>query len=228
MADGILGPSPARRLVAEALGTALLLAAIVGSAIMADRLAGGNSALVLLANAAAVGAALYVLITVFGPVSGAHFNPAVTMVFAARREIEATMAGLYIAAQIGGGVCGTLLAHAMFDEALIQASGVARTGPSQWLSEVIATFGLVFVILAGIRNRAAAIPQLVGLYIFSAFWFTASTSFANPAVTIARSLTNTPSGIDPTHAPAFIIAQILGAILAAIAAFWLYDAPNRR
>ena len=183
-----------RRLVAEALGTAMLVAAVVGSGIMADRLT-DDVALSLLGNTIPTGAMLVVLITILGPISGAHFNPAVTLVFALRREIQTKAAIAYVIAQITGGIAGTFLAHAMFDLPILQISQTVRAGSGQWFAEIAAAFGLVFTILAGLRFRSDAIPWLVGLYITSAYWFTASTSFANPAVAIARSMTNTFSGI---------------------------------
>ncbi|MBD9446835.1 MULTISPECIES: MIP/aquaporin family protein [unclassified Rhizobium] len=208
------------RLASEALGTALLVATVVGSGTMADRLT-TDTALALLANTLATGAILVVLITILGPISGAHFNPVVSLVFALRRELTAMSTLAYIGAQILGGVAGTLLAHAMFGLPLLQVSTTIRTGSAQWLAEVTATFGLVFVILAGLRFRADAVAWLVGLYITAAYWFTASTSFANPAVAIARSLTNTFSGIRPVDLPGFIVAEILGALLALLLASWL-------
>lgn len=211
-----------RRLGAEFLGTAFLLATVVGSGIMAERLAGGNVAIALLGNTIPTGAILVVLILIFGPVSGAHFNPAVTVAFAMRREIGARHSALYIAAQVIGGIAGMLAAHLMFEEQVFQVSATARTGPAQWFAEVIATFGLVTVIFGAIKWRPEAVPYMVGLYITAAYWFTASTSFANPAVTFARSFTNTFSGIDPSHMPAFVLAQIAGAIMAVGAARWLF------
>jgi len=210
----------ARRLVAEALGTAVLVAAVIGSGIMADRLT-DDVALALLGNTLPTGAILIVLITILGPISGAHFNPAVSLVFALRREISATDALGYCAAQIGGGVLGALLAHAMFELPILQVSSTVRVGGAQWLAEIVAAFGLVFTILAGLRAKPDAIPMLVGLYITAAYWFTASTSFANPAVTIARSLTDTFAGIRPVDVPAFIVAQLLGALLALALANWM-------
>ena len=207
-----------QRLTAEFIGTAFLLATVVGSGVMAERLAGGNAAIALLGNAIPTGAILYVLITMFGPISGAHFNPAVTLVFAMRREIAAREGAAFAAAQIAGGAIGVLAAHAMFELPLLQVGDAARTGPAQWLAEVVATFGLILAILATVRNRPEAVPAVVGLYITAAYWFTASTSFANPAVTIARSFSDTFAGIAPSHAPAFIIAQIAGALAAAIIA----------
>ena len=224
--QGSLEPQPLpysfpQRLAAEALGTALLLAIVIGSGIMGDRLAGGNVAIALLGNTAATGAGLVVLITIFGPLSGAHFNPAVTLVFALRREIAWSLAGGYLAAQILGGVAGVWAAHAMFAEPILQISTKLREGPAQAFAEFIATFGLVGAILGSIRFRSDATPMIVGLYITAAYWFTASTSFANPAVTIARALSNTFAGIAPHSAPAFIIAQLAGAVCASLLFGWL-------
>lgn len=210
-----------RRLVAECLGTALLLATVVGSGIMAERLAGGNVALALLGNTIPTGAILFVLITMLGPVSGAHFNPAVTLAFWLRREIKLNEALAYVSVQIIGAVMGTLVAHAMFEEILLQTSTNIRNGPAQWLSEGVATFGLVATILGTLRWRPEAVPTAVGLYITAAYWFTASTSFANPAVTIARSLTDTFSGIAPANAPGFILMQFVGAAVATGLMAWL-------
>lgn len=211
-----------RRLVAEALGTALLLAIVIGSGIMGERLAGGNVAIALLGNTLATGAGLVVLITMFGPLSGAHFNPAVTLVFAARRELSGGTAAAYIAAQVAGAVLGVWAAHLMFAEPLLQLSTKLRDGPAQAFSEGVATFGLIAAILGSLRFRPEATPFIVGLYITSAYWFTASTSFANPAVTVARSLSNTFAGIAPSSAPTFIIAQLAGAALAAALCGWLF------
>jgi glycerol uptake facilitator-like aquaporin len=213
--------SLSRRLAAEFAGTALLLCTVVGSGIMAETLAGGNVAIALLGNTIPTGAILVVLITGLGPVSGAHFNPAVTLAFLVRREILFPKAVYYLIAQISGAILGTVLAHAMFDQSLWQVSSHARTGSAQWLSEIVATFGLVATIFAALRWRPDGVAWMVGLYITAAYWFTASTSFANPAVTIARALTNTFSGIRPGDAPAFIIAQCIGAVLAAVALGWL-------
>lgn len=210
-----------RRLVAEALGTGLLVATVVGSGIMAERLT-QDGALALLANTLPTGAILVVLVTVLGPISGAHLNPAVSIVMALRRALPADAAALYVAAQLLGALAGTTLAHAMFGLPVLEASQHVRTGASQWLSEAVATFGLVAVILGGVRFQPAGVPWLVGLYITAAYWFTASTSFANPAVTIARSLTDTFSGIRPIDAPAFIAAQVGGALLASVLAGWLW------
>ena len=209
-----------RRLVAEALGTGLLVATVVGSGIMADRLT-GDVALALLGNTLPTGAILVVLITILGPISGAHFNPAVTLVFALKRDLPVGQSVGYVAVQIAGGIAGALLAHAMFELPLFQASTTVRTGTAQWLAEAVAAFGLVFTILAGLRFRAEAIPWLVGLYIIAAYWFTASTSFANPAVAIARAFTNTFAGIRPVDLPGFIVAELLGAVVALALAAWM-------
>ena len=214
-----------RRLAAEALGTGLLVATVVGSGIMADKLT-DDTALALLGNTLPTGAILVVLITILGPVSGAHFNPAVTMVFALRREIETNAALAYVVVQIAGGIAGTFLAHAMFELPLLQVSDTARTGTGQWIAEAVAAFGLVFTILAGLRFRSDAIPWLVGLYITAAYWFTASTSFANPAVAIARAFSDTFSGIRPIDVPGFIAAELLGALLAMVFAGWLLAEPK--
>lgn len=216
---------PARRLAAEALGTFLLLAVVVGSGVMAERLT-QDGAVALLANTAATGAGLAVLIATLGPISGAHFNPAATLVFALKRALSARMAAAYAAAQISGGVAGVWLAHLMFAEPMFQVSTRLRNGPAQALSEGVATFGLIGVILAGVRFRPRAVPALVGLYIAAAYWFTASTSFANPAVTLARSLSDTFAGIAPSSAPAFIAAQIGGALLALVVFGWLLREEN--
>ena len=216
------GGGLSRRLVAEALGTGFLLAAVVGSGIMGERLSDGNVALALLANALATGAILVVLIEVFGPISGAHFNPAVTLAFALQRKIRWSAAAAYVAVQIIGAVAGVLVAHVMFEEAVFQISQTARTGLPQWIAEVVATFGLIATIIGCLRARPAAVSFAVGLYISAAYWFTASTSFANPAVTIARGFTDTFSGIRPIDAPAFIVAQIVGAAVATLVFGWLY------
>ncbi|MER9463713.1 aquaporin family protein [Mesorhizobium sp. M0387] len=214
-----------RRLAAEALGTTMLVAAVVGSGIMADRLT-DDVALSLLGNTIPTGAILVVLITILGPISGAHFNPAVTLVFALRREIEARTGLAYAVAQILGGIAGTFLAHAMFELPILQVSETVRTGSGQWIAELVAAFGLVFTILAGLRFRSDAIPWLVGLYITAAYWFTASTSFANPAVAIARAFSNTFAGVRPLDVPAFIVAELLGALLAVALAGWLLSEPK--
>ena len=210
-----------RRLAAETLGTALLLATVVGSGIMAENLAGGNVAIALLGNTIPTGAILVVLITIFGPVSGAHFNPAVTLSFLIRREITIDAAIAYVAVQVIGGIIGTWSAHLMFAQELFQLSSHVRTGGAQWFSEGVATFGLVATILGTLRWRPEAVAYMVGLYITAAYWFTASTSFANPAVTIARSLTDTFSGIYPPHTPGFILAQLVGAVVATLTIGWL-------
>ncbi|MET0439416.1 MAG: MIP/aquaporin family protein [Devosia sp.] len=214
-----------RRLTAEALGTGLLVATVVGSGIMAETLT-TDVALTLLANTLATGAILVVLISTFGPISGAHFNPVVSLVFALRRELPAREAGLYTLAQLIGGVLGAIAAHAMFSLPLLQASTRVRTGGAQWFSEGVAAFGLVAVILAGIRFERKAVPMLVGLYITAAYWFTASTSFANPAVAIARSFTDTFSGIRPVDLPGFILAQSAGAVVALALMSWLLRVPS--
>lgn len=203
-----------QKLVAEFIGTLFLLATVVGSGIMAENLAGGNVALALWGNTAATGAILVVLILVFGPISGAHFNPAVTLVMLARGDIDRSGAAAFILTQIIGGIAGVMLAHAMFDVDIVQASVKHRASIGQWVSEGVATFGLLMAILGCLRHRAEAIPYAVGLYITAGYWFTASTSFANPAVTIARSMTDSFSGILASDVPAFIAAQLAGAYLA--------------
>ena len=210
-----------RKLAAEFVGTLLLLATVVGSGIMGETLAGGNDAIALLGNTAATGAILVVIITVFGPISGAHFNPAVTFVFALRREIGVALALAYVAVQVAGGLLGTLLAHGMFDLELLQTSSKERSGGGQWLAEGVATFGLLAAILGTLKVRPNAVAAMVGLYITAGYWFTASTSFANPAVTVARSFTDTFSGILPPHAPAFVLAQFVGATVAMLLFRWL-------
>ena len=212
--------SSIQRLGAEALGTALLVCTVVGSGIMADALS-SDDAVSLLGNTIATGAILYVLITLLGPISGAHFNPAVTLVFALKRELAWALALGYVLVQIGGGILGTWLAHFMFELDVLQWSQKVRTGQAQWGAEMVATFGLLLTILGGLQHRASAIPALVGLYITAAYWFTASTSFANPAVAIARSFTNTFSGIRPTDLSGFVLAQIAGAMLAWAVGTWL-------
>lgn len=206
------------------LGTGLLVATVVGSGIMAERLAGGNLAIALLGNTIPTGAILVVLITILGPVSGAHFNPAVSLVFAARRELPWIVLGPYVLAQCLGAVAGTVLAHLMFDLAPLMIGTQARTGPSQWLAEVVATFALVLTILGGLRFAPSAVPWLVGLVITAAYWFTASTSFANPAVTLARGFTTTFAGIALGDVPGFVIAQLIGAVVAMAVAGILYPA----
>ena len=214
-----------RGALAEAIGTALLLAAVVGSGIMGERLAQGNVALALLANSLATGFALMALIVAFAARSGAHFNPLVTAAFALRAGFPARQVVPYIAAQVAGALLGVLLAHAMFDLPLLQSSTTARPGMGQWLSEVIATFGLVLVVLSCDRGRPWSAPVAVGAYIAAAYWFTASTSFANPAVTLARGFTDTFAGIQPAGVPAFMLAQVLGAGLAVAADRCLAEKP---
>ena len=209
-----------RRAVAEALGTAMLVATVVGSGIMAENLT-KDAALALLCNTLPTGAILVVLIAVFGPISGAHFNPAVTLVFWLKREFSTNDALIYVAVQIAGGIAGTMIAHAMFGLPLLEASMKVRTGGGQWFAEAVASFGLIATILAGIRFERTSVPWLVGLYIAAAYWFTASTSFANPAVAIARSLTNTFSGIRPHDLPGFIAAECCGAIVGLVVIGWL-------
>jgi glycerol uptake facilitator-like aquaporin len=220
-------PSLGQRLFAEWLGTAFLLAAVVGSGIMAERLSSGNAALALLCNTIPTGAILVVLILIFAPLSGAHFNPAVTLAFAFRGELPWRTAGLYIVAQIVGAVAGVWLAHLMFELPVWQFALRPRTGIGQWLAEMIATFGLLLTIFGCAARSPGAIPYAVGLYITSAYWFTASTSFANPAVTLARSLSNTFAGISPDGVAAFVIAQLSGAALAVILSRWLWNESNQ-
>jgi glycerol uptake facilitator-like aquaporin len=215
-------PSLTRRLFAEWLGTAFLLAAVVGSGIMAERLAGGNAALALLCNTLPTGAILVVLIRIFGPISGAHFNPAVSVAFALRRELPWSIAAAYVAAQIIGAVAGVWAAHLMFELPIWQFSVTARAGGGQWFAEAVATFGLLLTIFGCAARTPAALPYAVGLYITSAYWFTASTSFANPAVTIARSLSDTFAGIAPSGVTAFIAAQLTGAAMAVMIGKWLW------
>ena len=210
-----------RRLAAEALGTGLLVATVVGSGIMAERLAGGNVALALLGNTIPTGAILVVLILALGSVSGAHFNPAVSLVMAITGSLRLRELGSYVVAQAVGGCLGVLAAHAMFDLPLLQLGATARTGPAQWFAELVATFGLLLTILTIVRFRIEAIPYAVGLYITAAYWFTASTSFANPAVTLARGFTATFAGIAPANVAPFVVAQIAGALLAMGLAGWL-------
>lgn len=214
-----------RALLAEALGSMMLLAAVVGSGIMGERLADGNVALALLANSIATGAALYVLVTVLGPVSGAHFNPLVTAVARLRGARLPAPPLAYVAAQVLGAVAGVLLAHAMFAEPMWQPGTHARGGGAQWLSESVATFGLLLAIVLGGARRPRAVPALVALYVTAAYWFTASTAFANPAVTIARALTRSFAGIQPADVPGFILAQALGALLAGAAVRYLLPSP---
>jgi glycerol uptake facilitator-like aquaporin len=215
-------PDRARLFASEALGTAFLLTAVVGSGIMAEKLAGGNAALALLCNTLPTGAILTVLILTFGPLSGAHFNPAVSLAFALRAELPWPAAAIYIAAQIIGGIVGVWAAHLMFELPVWQVALRAREGAGQWLAEFVATFGLLLTIFGCLSRTPAGVPYAVGLYITSAYWFTASTSFANPAVTIARSLSNTFAGIAPSGAPAFMLAQLVGAFAAVLLARWLW------
>ena len=210
-----------QRLAAEFVGTALLLATVVGSGVMGVALADGNDAIALLANAGATAGVLYVLIVVLGPLSGAHFNPAVTLAFRLRGEIGTREAAAYVAVQVVAAILGVLLAHLMFELPLLQPGLRVRTGGAQWVSEGVATFGLVLVILLGVRFRPAAVPALVASWIFAAYWFTASTSFANPAVTVARALTQTFSGIRPENVFAFVMAQVAGALLGVVVGRWL-------
>lgn len=222
-------PGLAQRAFAEWLGTAFLLAAVVGSGIMAAKLSGGNVALALLCNTIATGAILVALILTFAAMSGAHFNPAVTLAFALRGETAWRDAAIYIAAQISGAIIGVWIAHLMFELPLLQLSLTQRSGAGQWLAEAVATFGLLLTIFGVASRTPTAVPYAVGLYITSAYWFTASTSFANPAVTIARSLSDTFAGIAPQGVPAFIAAQIAGALLAVPLAGWLWGgAPAKR
>ena len=210
-----------RKIAAEFFGTAFLLAAVIGSGIMGEKLSPSNPGVALLANTLATGAILAVLILIFGPMSGAHFNPAVTLAFLIRREIRLGLAIIFISTQIFAAIFGAIVAHLMFDLPLLEASTQIRTGPGQWVAEVVATFGLLATIFGCIRFRVSAVPYAVGLYISAAYWFTSSTSFANPAVTIARSLTNTFSGIRPEDMPGFIASQLIGAVLATIVFSWL-------
>jgi len=217
-----------RRLLAEALGTAILVATVVGSGIMAERLAGGNQAIALLGNTIPTGAILVVIITILGPVSGAHFNPAVTLVFATRGTIPWAEVIPYVIAQCAGGVGGTIIAHLMFDLAPLAIGTTARSGASQWLAEAVATFTLILTILGGLRYAPQAIPWLVGLAITAAYWFTSSTSFANPAVTLARGFTTTFAGIAMNHVPAFVVAQVVGALVASMVSLMLFPSINER
>jgi glycerol uptake facilitator-like aquaporin len=221
-------PLLAQRIAAECLGTAFLLAAVVGSGIMAARLSGGNGALALLCNTLPTGAILTVLILTLGPVSGAHFNPAVSIAFALRRDLSPSIAGLYIGAQVIGALIGVWTAHAMFELPLWQVSVTARTGVGQWLAEAVATFGLLLTILGCVARTPSAVPFAVGLYITSAYWFTASTSFANPAVTIARALSDTFAGISPAGVPAFIAAQLAGMLMAVAIGAWLWPKSHAK
>jgi len=221
-------PALSRRLLAEALGSCILVATVVGSGIMAEALASGNQAIALLGNTIPTGAILIVLITILGPVSGAHFNPAVTLVFATRGDTPWREVIPYIVVQCLGAIMGTVLAHLMFDLAPLAIGIKARSGPSQWLAEAVATFTLVLTILGGLRYAPSAIPWLVGLVITAAYWFTASTSFANPAVTLARGFTTTFAGIAINHVPAFVIAQLIGAMAGAFVSTVLFPSAARK
>ncbi len=219
-------PSLGRRIFSEWLGTAFLVAAVVGSGIMAERLAGGNAALALLCNTIPTGAILVVLILVFGPLSGAHFNPAVSLGLAVRGELSWSFVGTYVVAQTIGGITGALAAHAMFEVPLWQFASTARTGAGQWIAEFVATFGLMLTIIGCMAKTPSATPYAVGLYITSAYWFTASTSFANPAVTVARATSDTFTGIAPEGVPAFIAAELLGAGAAVVISGWLWSGAS--
>jgi glycerol uptake facilitator-like aquaporin len=208
---------------AEFLGAGFLLIAVVGSGIMAETLADGNTALALLANAIATGCMLYCIITLFGPVSGAHFNPIVTLAFVVRGDMPIKHAGAFIAAQIFGAIAGVLLTHAMFDQSLFQMSQTSRTGAPLWISEIFASFGLLLIIFGGLAQNSKAIASMVALYITGAYWFTSSTSFANPAVSTARALSDTFAGIYPAHVPMFILCQLIGMALALVAVRAIYD-----
>jgi glycerol uptake facilitator-like aquaporin len=214
-----------QRLAAEALGTALLVAVVIGSGITAERLAAGNAAVALLGNTLATGTALVVLISIFGPVSGAHFNPAVTLYLTLRRQAAAGLLFPYVAVQIAGGLAGAILAHGMFDLPLVQISSHARTGIGQWIGEFVATFALLATIV-GSRRAPAATPYLVGLIIMAGYWFTSSTSFANPAVTIARSISDTFAGIRPVDAPGFVAAQLAAVAISTVLLDWLFALPG--
>jgi len=216
-----------RAILAEALGSFLLFATVIGSGIMGERLAGGSVAIALLGNTIATGAILFVLITMLGPVSGAHFNPAVTLVMRLRREISSRVAMAFVAAQLGGGILGVWVAHLMFDLPILELSTKVRAGPGQLTGEAIATFGLILTILGTVRMRPAAVPASVALYIIAAYWFTSSTSFANPAITIARSLSDSFAGIAPACVPGFIAAQLVGAIAALLVGSTLFARPSR-
>jgi glycerol uptake facilitator-like aquaporin len=227
MSEAAPAPSLPRRIGAEGVGAFFLFAAVIGSGIMAENLAAGQEAVALLANTAATGAILFVLIAMLGPVSGAHMNPAVTLVAASRRELSWPDAAAYIGAQLAFGILGAWAAHLMFDLPALQLSVKARTGAGQWLSEAIATFGLILTILGTVRHRPALVPASVALYIVAAYWFTASTSFANPAITIARSLSDSFAGIAPVDVPAFVAAQLAGAAAGAAVAALLFEGRDR-
>lgn len=219
-------PALGRRLIAEGIGSFFLFACVIGSGIMAANLSGGNDAVALLGNTIATGAILFVLITMLGPISGAHMNPAVSLVAASRGELPWTDAGGYIAAQLAFGILGAWAAHLMFDLPTLQLSVKARTGLGQWTGEAIATFGLILTILGTVKHRREWVPASVALYITAAYWFTSSTSFANPAITVARGLSDTFAGIAPGDVPAFIVAQLFGAGIAALTARWLFPSGD--
>jgi glycerol uptake facilitator-like aquaporin len=219
-------PPLVRRVAAEGIGAFFLFATVIGSGIMAANLAQGNDAVALLANTLATGAILFVLITVLGPISGAHMNPAVSLVAASRGELAWGDAVAYVAAQLAFGILGAWAAHWMFDLPMLQLSVKARTGAGQWLGELIATFGLILTILGTVRHRRKWVAPAVALYISAAYWFTSSTSFANPAITVARSLSDTFAGIAPQHVPLFVVAQLLGAAAAALVSRWLFEATE--
>ncbi|MGP1281898.1 MAG: aquaporin [Parasphingopyxis sp.] len=221
-----LHPGLPRRLTAEAIGSFFLFCVVIGSGIMGETLSGGNVALALLGNTLATGAILFVIILIFAPLSGAHFNPAVTLVAFVRRELPAREASFYILAQLAGGIIGVWAAHLMFDLDILQFSSKTRTGSGQWAGEAIATFGLILTILGAVRHRPAWIAPAVGLYIGAGYWFTSSTSFANPAITVARALSDTFAGIAPADVAPFLAAQIAGALLAALLAGWLFAEPR--
>lgn len=216
-------PPLGRRLAAEGLGSFFLFATVIGSGIMAESLAGGNVAVALLANTLATGAILFVLITMLGPISGAHMNPAVSLVSAARRELRWSDAGFYILVQLAAGALGAWAAHLMFDQPILQVATKSRAGLGQWTGEFIATFGLIVTIIGTVRHRPQWVPASVGLYIMAAYWFTSSTSFANPAITVVRSLSDSFAGIAPADAPMFIVAQLAGAGLGAVVAALLFQ-----
>lgn len=224
----MIAATPLQRAAAELVGTAFLLAAVIGSGVMAFKLAGGNGALALLCNTLPTGAILTVLILTFGPLSGAHLNPAVSLAFAIRGELAWPMAGLYVACQIAGAVLGVWAAHVMFELPLWQLSATIRTGPGQWFAEAVATFGLVLTIFGCLAGNRAGLPYAVGLYITAAYWFTASTSFANPAVTLARALSDTFAGIAPSGVLAFVLAQMTGMLAAAGLSAWLWPGRTAR
>lgn len=220
-------PTFSRKLFAEFLGTAFLLAIVVGSGIMGERLADGNDAIALLGNTVATGVGLMVLILIFGPISGAHFNPAVTLSFAMQRALGWDQAAYYVVIQIAGAFCGVAAAHVMFGEPVFFASETMRTGTGQWFAEFVATFGLLATIIGCLKTRPDVVPFAVGLFITAGYWFTSSTSFANPAVTLGRMMTDTFSGIYPAHAPAFILAQCCGAVVVTVIFGWLFAEPAR-